>query len=80
LVLDEATSSIDPESEQLIQEATARLRQNRTSVIVAHRLSTIRDADRIFVLDSGCIMESGPHDELLSRNGLYSRLFEMQFA
>ena len=80
LVLDEATSSIDPESEQLIQEATARLTQNRTSVIVAHRLSTIRDADRIFVLDSGRIEESGAHEELLSRNGLYSRLFEMQFA
>ena len=80
LVLDEATSSIDPESEQMIQSATAKLTENRTSVIVAHRLSTIRDADRIFVLDSGELMESGGHDELLSRKGLYYRLFEMQFA
>lgn len=80
LVLDEATSSIDPESELLIQEATAKLTEGRTSVIVAHRLSTIRDASRIFVMDAGRILESGGHEELLSRNGLYSRLFEMQFS
>lgn len=80
LVLDEATSSIDPESELLIQEATAKLTEGRTSVIVAHRLSTIRDASRIFVMDAGRILESGGHEELLSRKGLYSRLFEMQFS
>jgi ATP-binding cassette subfamily B protein len=80
LVLDEATSSIDPESEQLIQSATERLTKGRTSLIVAHRLSTIRDADRIMVLEGGVIAEAGGHDELLSRKGLYARLFVMQFA
>ena len=80
LVLDEATSSIDPESEQLIQAATERLTKGRTSLIVAHRLSTIRDADRIMVLEGGVIAEAGGHEELLSRNGLYARLFVMQFA
>ena len=78
LVLDEATSSIDPESEELIQEATARLTESRTSILVAHRLSTIQDADRIIVLDQGQIVESGHHDDLLSQKGAYSRLFEMQ--
>lgn len=78
LVLDEATSSIDPESEELIQEATARLTESRTSILVAHRLSTIQDADRIIVLDQGQIVESGHHDALLSQKGAYSRLFEMQ--
>lgn len=80
LVLDEATSSIDPESEQLIQAATERLTKGRTSLIVAHRLSTIRDADRIMVLEGGVIAEAGGHEELLSRNGLYARLFVMQFV
>lgn len=79
LVLDEATSSIDPESELLIQAATERLTQGRTSVLVAHRLSTIRDANSIIVLDSGAIVEQGSHDELLSLKGPYSRLFELQF-
>ena len=78
LVLDEATSSIDPESEQLIQNATARLTEHRTSILVAHRLSTIQDADRIIVMDLGQIVESGNHAELLSAKGKYSRLFEMQ--
>ena len=78
LVLDEATSSIDPESEELIQAATARLTESRTSILVAHRLSTIQDADRIIVLDHGQIVESGHHDELLSQKGAYSKLFEMQ--
>lgn len=78
LVLDEATSSIDPESELLIQAATEQLTRGRTSVLVAHRLSTIRDANRIIVLDSGQIVESGAHDELLSLKGAYSRLFELQ--
>ena len=79
LVLDEATSSIDPESELLIQAATERLTQGRTSVLVAHRLSTIRDANSIIVLDSGAIVEQGSHDELFSLKGPYSRLFELQF-
>ncbi len=78
LVLDEATSSIDPESEQLIQNATERLTKQRTSILVAHRLSTIQDADRIIVMDLGLIVESGRHEELLSLKGKYSRLFEMQ--
>lgn len=78
LVLDEATSSIDPESELLIQAATEQLTRGRTSVLVAHRLSTIRDANRIIVLDSGQIVETGAHDELLSLKGAYSKLFELQ--
>jgi len=80
LVLDEATSSVDPESEQLIQSATDRLTKGRTSLMVAHRLSTIRDADRIVVLDQGQIREQGRHEELLSAKGLYFKLFEMQFS
>lgn len=79
LVLDEATSSIDPESEQLIQAATERLTQGRTSVLVAHRLSTIRDADRIIVLDAGRIIEQGSHDALLAEEGVYHTLFSLQF-
>lgn len=79
LVLDEATSSIDPESEVLIQAATERLTKGRTSVLVAHRLSTIRDADNIIVLDSGAIVEQGAHGDLLALKGAYSRLFELQF-
>ena len=79
LILDEATSSIDPESEQLIQGATERLTKGRTSVLVAHRLSTIRDADRILCLDAGEIVEQGTHEELLASKGAYHRLFELQF-
>ncbi len=79
LVLDEATSSVDPESEGLIQEATARLTEGRTSVLVAHRLSTIRDADRIILLEGGLVMEQGSHEELMERAGHYRRLFELQF-
>jgi ATP-binding cassette subfamily B protein len=79
LILDEATSSIDPESEQLIQAATKRLTQGRTSVLVAHRLSTIRDVDRILCLDAGEIVEQGTHNELLAAKGAYHRLFELQF-
>jgi ABC-type multidrug transport system ATPase subunit len=78
-LLDEATSSLDNESEGLVQEALDRLMQGRTTVIVAHRLSTIKVAHRIAVLDSGRIVELGAHDELMELNGLYARLYSMQF-
>jgi ATP-binding cassette, subfamily B, bacterial MsbA len=80
LLLDEATSSLDNESERLVQEALDRLKVGRTTVIVAHRLSTIRSADRIAVLDDGWLVELGSHDELLAQNGLYARLYRLQFA
>ncbi len=79
LLLDEATSSLDNESEMLVQEALERLMQNRTTVIIAHRLSTVRIAHRIAVLDRGRIVELGTHDALMSEGGLYARLYEMQF-
>ncbi|MBK9924414.1 MAG: ABC transporter ATP-binding protein [Anaerolineales bacterium] len=79
LLLDEATSSLDNESEGLVQEALDRLMQNRTTVIVAHRLSTIKVAHRIAVLDKGRIVELGTHDELMELNGLYAKLYSMQF-
>lgn len=79
LVLDEATSSIDTESEMLIQKATEVLTKGRTSVVIAHRLATIQKATNIMVIDHGEIVESGSHDELLKNEGPYKRLFEMQF-
>jgi len=79
LVLDEATSSVDTESEILIQQATSKLTQGRTSIVIAHRLSTIRQADLIVVLEKGEIIEQGTHDELLVLGGAYKRLFELQF-
>lgn len=79
LILDEATSSVDTETEQLIQNAIYRLIKNRTTFIIAHRLSTILHADRIVVLENGRIVEAGLHQELLANNGLYKKLFEMQF-
>jgi len=80
LALDEATSSVDPETEALIREGLARLLEGRTSVIIAHRLSTTQRADRILVLHTGQVRESGRHGELLARGGLYSRLYELQFG
>ena len=80
LILDEATSSIDTETEQLIQQAIERVMRNRTSIVVAHRLSTIQRADRIIVLHHGEIREQGTHQELLAQRGLYWRLFKLQYA
>ncbi len=79
LVLDEATSSVDTYSEQLIQEATEKITQGRTSIVIAHRLATIKKADKILVMDAGKIVETGTHKELLKNNGYYSSLYEAQF-
>ena len=80
LVMDEATSSVDSETERLIQLALVHLLEGRTALVVAHRLSTIEKADRIMVLSHGELRESGTHDELLANRGLYYRLFELQYA
>jgi subfamily B ATP-binding cassette protein MsbA len=78
LILDEATSSLDTESERLVQDAINNMMQNRTSIVIAHRLSTIRHADEIIVLQKGKIVERGTHDQLLLQNGFYKKLVEMQ--
>ncbi|MCY4019518.1 MAG: ABC transporter ATP-binding protein [Chloroflexi bacterium] len=79
LLLDEATSSLDNKSEQLVQDALGKLMRNRTTLIIAHRLSTVRIAHRIAVLDAGRLIELGSHDQLIAQQGLYAKLYEMQF-
>jgi len=79
LILDEATSSLDSESESLVQQALQNLMQGRTTIVIAHRLSTVRRADRILVLSDGCIREDGTHEELVLRKGLYWKLHKLQF-
>lgn len=80
LILDEATSALDAESERLVQKALANLMKNKTSIVIAHRLSTVRKADNIVVIERGQIKETGTHNELLAKNGIYKRLYELQFA
>jgi ATP-binding cassette subfamily B protein len=79
LLLDEATSALDAESERLVQDALARLMKGRTTVVIAHRLATVRAADRIIVLDAGRVVEQGDHAALMAKKGLYARLANLQF-
>jgi subfamily B ATP-binding cassette protein MsbA len=79
LILDEATSALDTESERLVQQAIERLMQDRTVLVIAHRLATVRDADEIVVLDAGRVVQRGSHEELLRTGGLYRRLYDLQF-
>jgi ATP-binding cassette subfamily B protein len=79
IVLDEATSSVDTETEEMIQAAIERMMQGRTSIVIAHRLSTIQKADQILVMDKGEIKEQGNHQQLLEQGGLYAQLHKMQY-
>jgi ATP-binding cassette subfamily B protein len=80
LVLDEATASVDSETEARLQKAMAAVVEGRTSLVIAHRLSTIRNADRVIVMHRGQVAETGTHDELLAKGGLYARLYQLQFG
>jgi ATP-binding cassette, subfamily B, bacterial len=80
LLLDEATSALDAESERKVQTALDRLMEGRTTLVIAHRLATVRSADRILVMDKGLIVEEGTHDTLLAQGGLYARLARLQFT
>src|SRR4030067_3729756 len=80
MILDEATSALDTESEHIIQMALENLMIGRTTFVIAHRLSTIKNADLIIVMDGGRVADMGQHEELLKANGLYKRLYDMQFA
>jgi ATP-binding cassette subfamily B protein len=79
LLLDEATSALDAQSEQLVQQALEHLMQGRTTLVIAHRLATIRDADKILVLDAGTIIDQGTHDQLVAKGGRYAELARLQF-
>ena len=79
LLLDEATSALDANSEKLVQEALNTLMKNRTTLVIAHRLATIRQADQIVVMDQGRIVATGRHEELLEKSDLYRSLYELQF-
>jgi subfamily B ATP-binding cassette protein MsbA len=79
LILDEATSALDTESERGVQAALEQLMKGRTTIVVAHRLSTIEHADRVAAIEGGRVVEQGPHAELIARGGLYARLHAMQF-
>jgi subfamily B ATP-binding cassette protein MsbA len=79
LLLDEATSALDSENERQVQDALKRLMKGRTTIVIAHRLTTVLDADRIYVLDRGKVVEQGRHDELIARGGLYARLYQHDF-
>jgi ATP-binding cassette subfamily B multidrug efflux pump len=79
LILDEATSSVDPETESLIRDALQRLLENRTSLVIAHRLSTIQNASKIVVMHKGHVREVGTHQQLLQKRGIYYKLYELQY-